>query len=60
MGMLTQEAVEEYRQIYKKKFNKEITFEEAREQGEQLIELMKLIYEPISFQKMGTMASERF
>ena len=43
---LPDSAIHEYMQIYKNHFDEEISFEEAREQGEQLIQLMKLVYEP--------------
>lgn len=45
--MLSDEAVEEYRQIYKKEYKVELSKEEAREQAERLIGLFKVIYAPI-------------
>lgn len=44
---LSKEAIEEYKQIYKEKFGEEISDEEAREQGENLISLFRVIYHPI-------------
>ncbi|MDD5738496.1 MAG: hypothetical protein PHY72_01010 [Candidatus Pacebacteria bacterium] len=36
---LSKEAIEKYKQIYKEKFREEISDEEARKQGENLIAL---------------------
>jgi hypothetical protein len=41
--MLSEEAIEDYRQIYKEEFGKEISFEEANKQGTNLVELYRLI-----------------
>lgn len=40
---LPKEAIEEYKQIYKKKFGEEISDQEAYEQGCRLIRLIKLV-----------------
>jgi len=40
---LSKEAIEEYKQIYKKKFGEEISDQEAYEQGCRLIRLIKLV-----------------
>jgi hypothetical protein len=45
--MLSDKAIEKYRRIYKKEYGKEISTEEAREQGENLVRLFKVIYKPI-------------
>jgi hypothetical protein len=47
MKMLSKQAIEEYKQIYKEEFGKEITDKEALEQGERLLQVMKIIYKPI-------------
>lgn len=44
---LSQEAIEEYKQIYQKKFGKEISDEDAREGGQSLIDLFRVIYRPL-------------
>lgn len=45
--MLSDKAVEEYRQIYKEKFGTELALKEARKEAEQLIRLFQVIYRPI-------------
>ncbi len=45
--MLSNESIKEYQKIYKKKFGEEISYEGARKQGTDLVELMKLVYKPI-------------
>lgn len=49
--MLSDEAIEEYQKIYKKQFGKDISKEEARLQGENLIRLFKVVYKPIPLEK---------
>lgn len=41
--MLTEAQIKEFQQVYKKQFNKEISSEEALEQGTKLITLMKIL-----------------
>ena len=45
--MLTTQEVTKYQQIYKKVFGEEISEEEARKQGTNLIELYKTVYRPL-------------
>ena len=47
MISMSNEAINEYQQIYKKNFGKTVSFEEARKQGERLIRLFQLITNPI-------------
>jgi len=42
--MLTNEEVEKYRKIYKARFGKKITKEEAYEQGAKLLRLVQLVW----------------
>ena len=44
---LGKEAIEEFKEIYRKEFGGEISDEEAYEMGLRLINLFKLIYRPI-------------
>lgn len=44
---LSKEAVEEFQQIYKKEFGKEISYAEAEDMGIRLINLFEVIYRPI-------------
>lgn len=46
-GQLSEMAVLEYQQIYKKEFGEEISLEEAAEQGTKLLRLFDIIYGPI-------------
>lgn len=43
--MLSKQAINEYKKIYKEEFGKEISDDEAREQGTKLIELMRMFLE---------------
>lgn len=44
--MLSDKAIEEFREIYIKEFNKPISFEEAKIKAENFIQLVKLITSP--------------
>ncbi len=44
---LSEEAIEEFREIYRKEFGKEISDGEAQEMGIRLIRLFKIILRPI-------------
>lgn len=44
---LSEKAIQEFRQIYKQEFDKEITPSEADRLGTNLISLIKLVYKPI-------------
>lgn len=46
--MLSDKQIEEYQAIYKRHYGKEISREEAYEQGTKLLNLMKLIYKPMT------------
>lgn len=41
--MISKQAIEEYQKIFWSKFKKEITLEEAREQGTNLLNLLLLV-----------------
>lgn len=45
--MLTNEQVRKFQEIYKKRFGKEIFYEEALSQGIKLINLVKNVYKPL-------------
>jgi hypothetical protein len=45
--MISREAVLEYREIYKKVYGKEISYNEGLEQGTRLLRLFRIIYRPI-------------
>lgn len=42
--MLSEQAIEEFRVIYKNKYGKELSFEEARKQANDLIRLYKGVF----------------
>lgn len=44
---LSKEAIEEYKQIYKKKTGKELSDQEAYEQASNLLRFFQLVYRPI-------------
>jgi hypothetical protein len=44
--MLSDKSIEEFQQLYKKHFGKEISKQEAMEQGLKLIQLMKAVLKP--------------
>ena len=41
--MLTKESIEKYQEIFMKNYGYEISFEEAREQGENLVRYFELL-----------------
>ena len=45
---LTDENIAKFQTLYKERFGKEITVEEAREQGTKLLRLTQLIYKPMT------------
>ena len=46
--MISKECLEEYKAIYRKKFNKEISDEKALRQAISLFTLVKAVYKPIT------------
>jgi hypothetical protein len=44
---LSKEAIEEFRRIYHQEFGEEVSDRKARELGESLLSLFKMIYRPI-------------
>ncbi|MGQ9777902.1 MAG: hypothetical protein ACUVQ9_11910 [Thermodesulfobacteriota bacterium] len=48
---LNKEAIEEFKEIYKREFGKTISDEKAQELGQNLISLFKIIYRPIPVAK---------
>jgi len=49
--MLSRKAVIEFQVVYKKQFNRDISYEEAEKMGTKLLKLMKIIYRPIPKKK---------
>ncbi len=46
--MLSNQQVEKFRMLYKNRFGKEISYEEAYEKGAKLIRLFEIIYQPMT------------
>ena len=46
--MLSEKQIQSYQKLYKKRFHKEISKEEAYEQGAALLRLVELIWEPMT------------
>jgi hypothetical protein len=44
---LSQKAIEEFKQAYLEEFNEEISDAQAKEMGENLVALFRIIYRPI-------------
>ena len=49
--VLSDEQVETFRRLYFKRFGKEISKEDAYEQGIKLISMLKLIYKPMELEE---------
>ena len=43
--MLSKESIEEYQKIMKEQYGEEVSFEDAREQGENLVSFVELLIE---------------
>lgn len=46
--MMSDEMITQYQELIKKRFNREISREEALENGTKLLRLVKLIYKPMT------------
>lgn len=46
--MLSSKEITKFQLLYKKRFNRDISYEEAMEKGIKLVHLMKIIYKPMS------------
>jgi hypothetical protein len=57
--MLSDEQIEKYRALYKNRFGKEISREEAYEQGIKLIRLVKLVYKPMTVEEYEMLQKRR-
>ena len=52
--MLSDKQIETFQAVYKTKFGKEISREEAYEKGSKLINLIKLAYRPMTNRQSST------
>ncbi len=46
--MLSDEQIKKFQMLYKKRFGREISREEALEQGTKLLRLVELVYKPMT------------
>ena len=44
---LTKEAIEEFQKLYEEEFGEQLSFEEAEIRGRELVELYKMLAEPL-------------
>jgi hypothetical protein len=44
--MLSQQAIMEYQKLYKQSFGKDVSYEEAADQGERLVSLVRIVLRP--------------
>jgi hypothetical protein len=56
---LTDKDIENFRELYKKRFNKEISRQEALEQGTKLLTLMKAVYKPMTQEEHDAIQKHR-
>ncbi len=54
--MVSQEALEEYKKIYRKQFRKDISDADALEQATKLLRLMEIIYKPMTKEEFDELA----
>jgi len=57
--MLTNEQVQKFQDIYRKRFGKEISKEDALEKGIKLVRLMEIIYKPITEKDLEMLKKRR-
>ena len=58
-SLLTDEDVCEFQKLYKVRFGKDITYEEAYEQGVKLVRLLELIYTPMTLDEYQRLQRHR-
>lgn len=57
--MISQEALKEYKEIYKKEFGKDISDAEALEQATRLLRLIEIIYKPMTKKEFDKVQERR-
>ncbi len=57
--MLSEKAINEYKELYKKKFGKEISNQEALEQATNLMRLIEIVYKPMTEKEHGMLQKRR-
>jgi hypothetical protein len=56
--MLTDKQITQFQQIYRKRFSKEISIEEAQEKGIKLVNLMRVVYSPLAEEDFNLLKKE--
>lgn len=51
--MLSEQSIEKYREIYRKEFGEEISHEEAAEQAQRLLNLARVVMQPMPKSWLG-------
>lgn len=57
-AMLTDKQITRFQQIYRKRFGKEISREEAQEKGIKLVNLMRVVYSPLAEKDFNLLKKE--
>ena len=56
---LTDKDIKDFQELYRKRFNKEISRQEALEQGTKLLTLMKAVYKPMTQEEHDAIQKHR-
>lgn len=57
--MISKEQLEKFKVLYKNRFGKELTDQEALEKGTSLVRLMELIYKPMTMEEYKLLQKRR-
>ncbi len=57
--MISKERLEEFKKIYKKRFKKDITDEEALRQATSLLRMVELVYKPMTVKEYEVLQKRR-
>jgi len=57
--MISKERLEEFKKIYKKRFKKDITDEEALRQATSLVRMVELVYKPMTLNEYTALQKRR-
>lgn len=57
--MISKERLEEFKRIYKKKFGKELSNQEALEKATKLLRMVELVYKPITKENYDKLQKRR-
>ena len=57
--MISKEKLEEFKNIYKKRFNKTLSDQDALEKGTKLLRLIEIVYKPITQKEYDAVQKRR-